>query len=451
QMTLNTFHFAGVSAKNVTLGVPRLTEIINISKNIRTPSLTVHLLGAAARDKEAAKAVQCALEFTTLRRVTAATEIHYDPDPRSTVIPGDAEWVEAYFELNEGDVDVSRMSPWLLRIELARDMMVDKRLLLSEVAEKINAGFEDELHCLFNDDNAETLVLRVRVLSEDASGAKADGAQAAPAAEEDDVFLKKIESSMLAQVRLQGVPGIRKVFLREAKRTVLGAGGWTPETEWVLDTEGVNLLQVLCHPEVDASRTASNDVVEVLQVLGIEAARAALLKELRGVIEFDGSYVNYRHLAALVDCMTRRGHFMAITRHGINRDETGPLHQASFEETVDVLLRASQHAEVDLMAGVSENVMLGQLCPVGTGAFQLLVDSDRLRDAIELDYAWAEDAALGATPGRLSLMSPGATPLHMSPSALASPLSPFTGEGGLLFSPMADALASPGYAPTSPG
>lgn len=156
QMTLNTFHFAGVSAKNVTLGVPRLTEIINIAKTIKTPSLTVHLLGEAARDKEAAKAVQCSLEYTTLRRVTQvsvcvcvgggavpactgvrasasvpvcsqqdsvcslppsppslshqphplcapwqATEIYYDPDLKTTIIEEDREWVEGYFDLNE--------------------------------------------------------------------------------------------------------------------------------------------------------------------------------------------------------------------------------------------------------------------------------------------------------------------------------------------------------------
>jgi DNA-directed RNA polymerase II subunit RPB1 len=78
-MTLNTFHYAGVSAKNVTLGVPRLKEIINIAKQIKTPSLTVPLIGAAARDQRQAKTVQCALEYTTLHSVTKATEIYYDP------------------------------------------------------------------------------------------------------------------------------------------------------------------------------------------------------------------------------------------------------------------------------------------------------------------------------------------------------------------------------------
>jgi DNA-directed RNA polymerase II subunit RPB1 len=105
----------------------------------------------------------------------------------------------------------------------------------------------------------------------------------------------------------------------------------------------------------------------VIEVLGIEAVRAALLKELRDVISFDGSYVNYRHLAILCDVMTYRGHLMSITRHGINRNETGPLMRCSFEETVDILFDAAVFAEADHLRGVSENIMLGQLAPLGTG------------------------------------------------------------------------------------
>lgn len=105
----------------------------------------------------------------------------------------------------------------------------------------------------------------------------------------------------------------------------------------------------------------------MIEVLGIEAVRAALLKELRDVISFDGSYVNYRHLAILCDVMTYRGHLMSITRHGINRNETGPLMRCSFEETVDILFDAAVYAETDHLRGVSENIMLGQLAPLGTG------------------------------------------------------------------------------------
>uniref|UniRef100_A0A1I7X5I4 Long-chain-fatty-acid--CoA ligase n=1 Tax=Heterorhabditis bacteriophora TaxID=37862 RepID=A0A1I7X5I4_HETBA len=118
QMTLNTFHYAGVSAKNVTLGVPRLKEIINVSKQLKTPSLTVFLQGAAAKDAEKAKDVLCKLEHTTLRKVTANTAIYYDPDPKNTCIEEDEEWVSIFYEMP--DFDPSRASPWLLRLELDR-------------------------------------------------------------------------------------------------------------------------------------------------------------------------------------------------------------------------------------------------------------------------------------------------------------------------------------------
>ena len=191
QMTLNTFHFAGVSAKNVTLGVPRLTEIINVSKSIKTPSLSVYLAGDAARDREAAKAVQCALEHTTLRRVAAAAEVHYDPDPSTTVIDEDREFVAAYFEMPDEELDVRRMSPWLLRIELNREMMVDKKLSMADVAERINAEFEDELSCIFNDDNADKLVLRIRILSDE--GAIDKDGFAAGVSEHDDGEFRLVE------------------------------------------------------------------------------------------------------------------------------------------------------------------------------------------------------------------------------------------------------------------
>ena len=465
QMTLNTFHFAGVSAKNVTLGVPRLTEIINVSKNIRTPSLTVFLVGLAAMDKEAAKSVQCSLEYCNLRRVVHATEIYYDPDPKGTVVEEDKEWVESYFDLNEGEVDVNLLSPWLLRIELARDMMVDKKLLLSDVANVIMRDFGAELHCIYNDYNAEKLILRVRVI--DDSGIKGMTLENQEDIQEDEqlAFIKKVESSLLTLVSLQGIENIRKVFLREAKHTYFDAVEQKFQTsqEWVLDTEGVNLAEVMTHPDVDPYRTMSNDIIEVVGVLGIEAGRNALLKELRGVIEFDGSYVNYRHLAALVDSMTSRGSLLAITRHGINRNETSPIHQASFEETVDVLFRAATYAELDSMSGVSENILVGALCPVGTGSFDLLVDDEAVMNAQEVvdfsEYVVNYDGVnYMMTPGR----SPGAmTPGKlMSPSQMLSPTggagtSPFYNSGNVQFSPIAGGLMSPGmspagFSPTSP-
>ena len=224
----------------------------------------------------------------------------------------------------------------------------------------------------------------------------------------------------------------------------------------MLATEGVNFLEVMNHEDVDFTRTTSNHLIEVIQVLGIEAVRNTLLKELRGVIEFDGSYVNYRHLAILVEVMTYRGHLMSITRHGINRVETGPLMRCSFEETVDILLEAAAFSERDGMNGLSENIMLGQFCPLGTGEFGLHLNEDMLKEAVDLDLGLSEGGlGVGVTPGR------GITPGRegaMSPSFLLSPtahMSPF--DDSMRFSPQgtdygshAGGGQSPGYSPTSP-
>lgn len=165
QMTLNTFHYAGVSAKNVTLGVPRLKEIINVSKKPKTPSLCIFLLGQAARDAEKCKDVLVRLEHTTLRKVTANTAIYYDPEPLNTVVAEDQEFVNVYYEMP--DFDTSRISPWLLRIELDRKRMTDKKLTMEQISEKITQTFGDDLNCIFNDDNAEKLVLRIRLMNND--------------------------------------------------------------------------------------------------------------------------------------------------------------------------------------------------------------------------------------------------------------------------------------------
>ena len=107
----------------------------------------------------------CTLEHTTLRRVTSNTAIYYDPDPMNTVVQEDQEFVNVYYEMP--DFDVSRISPWLLRIELDRKRMTDKKLTMEQISEKITAGFGDDLNCIFNDDNAEKLVLRIRIMNSD--------------------------------------------------------------------------------------------------------------------------------------------------------------------------------------------------------------------------------------------------------------------------------------------
>jgi len=200
QMTLNTFHYAGVSAKNVTLGVPRLKEIINLSKKPKTPSMTIFLNDSTANDAKKCIQVLSNLEHCTLRKVAANTSIYYDPNPQETIIEEDQEWVNNYYEMP--DENSSIMSHWLLRIELDRKKMIDKTLTMEKIFEKISASFGDSVNVIFNDDNAENLVLRIRVVDQHKSITDDDDEDATRM--DDEAFLRCLEASILSDLTLQG-------------------------------------------------------------------------------------------------------------------------------------------------------------------------------------------------------------------------------------------------------
>jgi DNA-directed RNA polymerase II subunit RPB1 len=144
--------------------------------------------------------------------------------------------------------------------------------------------------------------------------------------------------------------------------------------QWVIDTNGSNLLDVLNHPQVDFSRTFSNNINEIYEILGIEAAREAIINEITDLLSFDGTYINFRHISLLADVMTNRGSLMSIDRHGINKSDRGPLAKCSFEETPDIISKAAIFGEYDKIKGVSSNIMLGQPVMSGTGFSEVLFD-----------------------------------------------------------------------------
>nr|7UI9_A Chain A, DNA-directed RNA polymerase II subunit RPB1 [Saccharomyces cerevisiae S288C]7UIO_AA Chain AA, DNA-directed RNA polymerase II subunit RPB1 [Saccharomyces cerevisiae S288C]7UIO_BA Chain BA, DNA-directed RNA polymerase II subunit RPB1 [Saccharomyces cerevisiae S288C] len=373
QMTLNTFHFAGVASKKVTSGVPRLKEILNVAKNMKTPSLTVYLEPGHAADQEQAKLIRSAIEHTTLKSVTIASEIYYDPDPRSTVIPEDEEIIQLHFSLldEEAEQSFDQQSPWLLRLELDRAAMNDKDLTMGQVGERIKQTFKNDLFVIWSEDNDEKLIIRCRVVRPKSLDAETEA--------EEDHMLKKIENTMLENITLRGVENIERVVMMKYDRKVPSpTGEYVKEPEWVLETDGVNLSEVMTVPGIDPTRIYTNSFIDIMEVLGIEAGRAALYKEVYNVIASDGSYVNYRHMALLVDVMTTQGGLTSVTRHGFNRSNTGALMRCSFEETVEILFEAGASAELDDCRGVSENVILGQMAPIGTGAFDVMIDEESL-------------------------------------------------------------------------
>jgi len=468
QMTLNTFHFAGVSSKNVTLGVPRLKEILNVATNIKTPSMTIYQTPDKTGSQDACKILRSRIEHTSLRSVTETTEIYYDPEVQSTVIEADQDMVESYFIIPEDNAeDPNAQSKWLLRIVLSRKKLLDKNMTVQDVAGAIKGKFQRDLAIIFSDNNADEQVIRVRMVH-DKEHEEEDA--------EEDLTLKRLEAHLLDDITLRGVRGIERAFINSRERTIVNEEGKQIKSkddarckEWFLDTTGITLLEALCIEGVDATRTYANSFMAIFEVFGIEATRAALMRELTQVLAFDGSYVNHRHLAVLVDVMTSRGHLMAVTRHGINRADTGALMRCSFEETVEILLEAAACGELDDCRGISENVMLGQLAPLGTGELEVLLDQEML-NTIAADNAGRAGMVTGMAPS--GALDGAATPYDMgSPmqqGGYASPdygasFSPvvvhgqddtggFTSYGGSYgdggFSPYGG--TSPGYAPTSP-
>ena len=469
QMTLNTFHHAGNSAKNVTLGVPRLKEIINVAKSPKTPSMTVFLDPGFAADQESARKVQQKLEYSVLADVVDCMTIHYDPVMLKSVVNEDQGIIDDYYALEDDDEEAlqARLSPWLLRFELnytaARERNLEAEQIVTRLTSNQEGGLdlEDHLECIASPSNHPHPVVRIRP--------KRDETDDEDKEEDMQKYLKSIGEVLLTKLELGGIEGIKKATMDEAKRFVEDEHGALDDRdkfpqEWTLITEGSSLLSVMNVEGVDFRRCRTNHITEIYEVLGIEAARSALLRELRHVISFDSTSVNYRHLALIADVMTYRGNFMAITRHGINRSDAGCLMRCSFEETVEILMDASCFSTTDHLRGVSENVMLGQLCPLGTGTFDLVLNEAMLKDAIPnpddvIDDDDPDDkdrANNEASPFRDMTPGPQDSPfIQNSPfpefdsmNSDAAGFSPVAGG----FSPVTEDLSSdqPNYSPTSP-
>ena len=367
QMTLNTFHYAGVGEKsNVTRGVPRLKELLHISRNPKHPSLTVYLKDDIRYSQNLSQEVKNSLELTSLRDIVSQTKIYYDPSDLSTVVEEDRLLLELYQEFQEIDpVCHEQESPsnWVLRFEMDRKELLNRHITMNDIVFSIQSVYQNDLSCIYSDDNSDQLVLRIRINKESTD-------------EDEGIFLlRMLEKSILDKIIIQGVNGINKVIMRTSRdKGIMEDGQFIRKEEWVLDTDGVNLIQVMNYPGVDPTRTTSNDIYEINNCLGIEAARHTLFQEMFDVISFEGAYVNYRHLALLVETMTFKGGLMSIDRHGINRGDIGPLAKCSFEETTDQLLNAAIFGESDPVQGVSANIMLGQLAPGGTGSCDVMLD-----------------------------------------------------------------------------
>ena len=356
QMTLNTFHFAGVSSLNVTLGVPRIQEIINCAKNIKSSIMYIYMEPQYRFLQKKAQELITILEFTTVSQLAIKSEIYFDQDPSMTIIKQDEDLVFMQEETDE------RLSPWVLRIEIDPKLLRRKPLRLGDITSRILEEFGSSVQLIETLEIYDPIVLRLRLR-------KISG----------DTFsqTKKMEQMILEEMAVKGF--CSKVSFKRSKLYEYSKAGLLKteekDGEYVLETSGNNLRQVLLIPSVDKKRTYTNDINVMIELFGIEAGRQSILREIRQVFNHFGIYVNYRHIGLLADIITSNGQLMAISRNGINKVYESPLRKCSFEQTVEVLIDAAVYAELDPLKGVSENIIMGQLCKIGTGCFDVIMDN----------------------------------------------------------------------------
>jgi len=362
----DTFHNAGTGSVVTSTGVPRIKEIINVSKTIKTPVMEVYLKPQYMESIDKAKMISNQIEFTKLHDIVEKTMIIYEHEDVVREKTEDMEFIQIYQEFAElmgvSQCPDDELSHWVLRIVFNKEKMMNKNIYLSDIQEVIARNSEEDIQCTFSDDNAKELMMRIRVREDSYDGDYLS-------------FLQELEKILMG-ITIQGIPNIEKVIPQMMKKLTYNVdGSYIQSTEWYLWTVGVNLVDVLMNENVDSTRTLSNDINEITEIFGIEATRNIILRELLKMPDYP---VNYRHISLLGDIMTHRGVIMKIERHGINRSgERGPIAKATFEESLEILVKASTFGEKDKMGGVSANIMFGQLPKVGTNAFELLFDEGK--------------------------------------------------------------------------
>jgi DNA-directed RNA polymerase II subunit RPB1 len=255
---------------------------------------------------------------------------------------------------------------------MSKSDMLEHGVTMFDIAEAVNDFYKDTVCCMYSDDNSEQLIFRVRLTAVASSSTSTDML----------TDIRAFEISMLESVIIKGGFGISKAI--PLKKHGVNDNCYDESIgefvkcsanseEWLLETDGKDLGEIMAHPLVVSSLTITNDINEVWKTLGIEAARAALLHELGEVMR--EAYANPRHFYMLVDVMCEKGVLTSIDRHGLNRgDTTGPLTKASFEETIDIIRNAGMFAEVDNVNSVAANIMLGQVVKAGTGGAVIHLD-----------------------------------------------------------------------------
>ena len=306
QMTMRTFHYAGVAELNVTLGLPRLIEIVDARKKISTPTMDIFFEEEYKNDEEFVRKLANKIGKSTINDILSD------------------------FNLDYGNMQVVAT--------LDENKILSKRLDYDDIIAHVVKQFKK-----VEIDDYYRLTFRPRN----------------PTIREIRLLADKVRD-----LQISGTKGIGKVIIRKG------------DDEWIIHTEGSNLKAIFNEEGIDKARSTTNDIHEIETVLGIEAARNAIVYELNRTLSDQGLTVDIRHIMLVADMMTSEGVVKSIGRHGISGEKSSVLARAAFEETGKHLLHASIRGEMDDLTGIIENIIIGQPIPLGTGSVSVTMKPD---------------------------------------------------------------------------
>ncbi|KZX10468.1 DNA-directed RNA polymerase subunit A'' [Methanobrevibacter curvatus] len=311
QMTMRTFHFAGVNELNVTLGLPRLIEIVDARKTIKTPTMAIYFEEDKKNDDEFVKKLANQIGKSTVNDILEVDGFKIN-----------------YAEMKvEATIDAKKVE--------------DKKLDYEKIKEAIKKSFKK---AKFNPDNDYNFYIEPK---------------------EVNIRELRLDADKVRDLQISGLKGIGKVIIRKE------------EDQYILHTEGSNLEKILKIDGVDKEKTSTNHIHEIEEVLGIEAARNAIINEILRTLSEQGLTVDIRHIMLVADMMTSQGTVRSIGRHGISGKKSSVLARAAFEETGRHLLNASIRGEVEHLTGIIENIIIGQPIPLGTGSVDIMMKPNK--------------------------------------------------------------------------
>ena len=372
QMTLNTFHFAGIASMSErrTKGIPRLREILQLTapKKQKTPSMAIYLKPEYATFRSSAQEVATAIKHLSIIDVLQSSGIYYEYIPmKKFAIKSDSVWVKEFVKYNVGE-KATNLSSWIIRFTFSRIKLYSERLRLYEISFALSKAFGRMVYVVSSSDSDETPTIIMYFVKDKIPSNK----------EEFGYVSETLQKIRKKGVHIRGISGIEESHVPPkptdilrydivTQDLVIGEDGKAGVKEWGVGAQGTNLSKILYEsiPYIDKKKIVSNSAPEVYNILGIEASRRILIEQIATI--FGDDELHPHHIELVADNMTYLGFLISINRFGILKGNYGELSKIAFEQAVQNIKDACFIGKGDEMRGLEANIVTGQLIPTGTG------------------------------------------------------------------------------------